>query len=394
MPESYLTWLDFSEAERRKMIEIVALFKERDTRDELGLATIRDSFSDRFFPGTTTLQTRARYFLFVPWLYRHYETTHVPSIKINSRLRQDEIALIDTLQKTGETDGVIGQRSGISLQRFPSSIYWIGLQRWGVCRFPGSQEQYQRSLNQRYVRQSLYREADERSSVEGLFSNWDPDLPLRTTDFPQKADFALTIEEASYLKERLLLSCSESLLSYLVEYTNPIDEMVPFPWLHPQFDEFPHRLRDWLTHARNFSEGLHGAALLYNLRLAEIAKNEKLIEEYRQNLKRWYSELRIRRAAWSTWNRGEFWTLAAHTGVSIPFLSRKFVDEWFDRLFESDRMTRPDKDKYMCTMVEKRELYLKGNRSRFRSKRHLEMWSGALLCWADGFSLANSSSYQ
>ena len=48
MPKSSLTWLDFSEAERRKMIEIVALFKERDTRDELGLATIRDSFSDRF----------------------------------------------------------------------------------------------------------------------------------------------------------------------------------------------------------------------------------------------------------------------------------------------------------------------------------------------------------
>ena len=129
-------------------------------------------------------------------------------------------------------------------------------------------------LNQWYVRQSLYREADERSSVEGLFSNWDPDLPMRTTDFPQKADFTLTIEEASYLKERLLLSCSESLLAYLVEYTNPIDELVPFPWLHPQFDEFPQRLRNWLTHARNFSEGLHGAALLYNLRLARLRKTK------------------------------------------------------------------------------------------------------------------------
>ena len=58
MPSS-LSWLDFSEVERRKMIEIVSLFKGRDKRDELGLASIRDSFADLLFPGTSTLQTRA-----------------------------------------------------------------------------------------------------------------------------------------------------------------------------------------------------------------------------------------------------------------------------------------------------------------------------------------------
>lgn len=54
MPTSSVSWLDFSEAERRKMVEIVSLYKERDTRDELGIATIRDSFADLFFPGTST----------------------------------------------------------------------------------------------------------------------------------------------------------------------------------------------------------------------------------------------------------------------------------------------------------------------------------------------------
>ena len=33
---SSFTWLDYSEKERRKMLEVVDLFKERDTRDELG----------------------------------------------------------------------------------------------------------------------------------------------------------------------------------------------------------------------------------------------------------------------------------------------------------------------------------------------------------------------
>lgn len=34
----------------------------------LGFAPIRDAFADYFFPGTSTIQTRARYFLFVPWI--------------------------------------------------------------------------------------------------------------------------------------------------------------------------------------------------------------------------------------------------------------------------------------------------------------------------------------
>ena len=49
---SSFTWLDYSERDRRKMLEVVDLFKERETRDELGLGAVRDSFADQFFPGT------------------------------------------------------------------------------------------------------------------------------------------------------------------------------------------------------------------------------------------------------------------------------------------------------------------------------------------------------
>lgn len=41
---------------------------EPGTLDELGIGSIRDTFSDELFPGTSTIQTRARYFLFVPWI--------------------------------------------------------------------------------------------------------------------------------------------------------------------------------------------------------------------------------------------------------------------------------------------------------------------------------------
>jgi hypothetical protein len=70
---SYLAWLDTSERERRQMLDAVDLFQQRDTRDELGVSSIRDALSDLLSPGTSTIQTRTRYFFFVPWMYLHFE---------------------------------------------------------------------------------------------------------------------------------------------------------------------------------------------------------------------------------------------------------------------------------------------------------------------------------
>ena len=70
---SSLAWIDFDEAERQRAQRIMALFQERETRDELGLGGIRDSIADHLFPGTSTIQTRLRYMLFIPWLFRRLE---------------------------------------------------------------------------------------------------------------------------------------------------------------------------------------------------------------------------------------------------------------------------------------------------------------------------------
>ena len=75
---SSLTWLDHDPAERERMQRILALFQVRETRDELGLGAVRDSFADQMFPGTSTIQTRLRYMLFVPWMYRRFEEDRVP----------------------------------------------------------------------------------------------------------------------------------------------------------------------------------------------------------------------------------------------------------------------------------------------------------------------------
>jgi len=89
------------------MLDVIELFGEKTTRDELGLGGVRDAFADLLFPGTTTIQTVAKYFLFVPWMYLELERKKISSAKIQRRARDFEIALAKQL---GDADGVIGKR--------------------------------------------------------------------------------------------------------------------------------------------------------------------------------------------------------------------------------------------------------------------------------------------
>ena len=68
-----LGWIDFSKTERNKVLSVLELLTEAGTLDELGIAPIRDGFANLFFPGTSTIQTRAKYFLIVPYALKDLE---------------------------------------------------------------------------------------------------------------------------------------------------------------------------------------------------------------------------------------------------------------------------------------------------------------------------------
>src|SRR4051812_41402822 len=94
---SSLTWLDFSDAERRRALQVVELLSRPETRDELGLGAIRDAFAEAMFPGISTVQRRARYFLFVSWTFRDIERRNQGRPDALQRARRDELRLIEAL---------------------------------------------------------------------------------------------------------------------------------------------------------------------------------------------------------------------------------------------------------------------------------------------------------
>ena len=62
-----------------------------ETRHELGLGAIRDAFAESLFPGMSTVQRRARYFLFIPWTFREIERRHAGRADALERARRDEL---------------------------------------------------------------------------------------------------------------------------------------------------------------------------------------------------------------------------------------------------------------------------------------------------------------
>lgn len=72
---SVITWLDVSADEQQRIRVLAAMFTQRGSRNELGIGQLRDGISDALFPGTSTLHTRARYLLFVPWSFQYAAQT-------------------------------------------------------------------------------------------------------------------------------------------------------------------------------------------------------------------------------------------------------------------------------------------------------------------------------
>ena len=66
-----LGWVDFSKADREKVLDVINLLQEPGAVDEIGIGLIRDAFANYFFPGTSTVQTRVKNtFLLFPISFR------------------------------------------------------------------------------------------------------------------------------------------------------------------------------------------------------------------------------------------------------------------------------------------------------------------------------------
>jgi hypothetical protein len=372
MPSTF-SWIDNSPHQRRKVLDMLAMFKERETVDELGLGTIRDAFADLLFPGTSAPQTRARYFFFIPWMYLQFERKKTPCAEIARRARRFELDLIDALLNAGEMDGVIGRLARRNLQRLPSNIYWSGLRRLGIFRGDGSQERYHASLDDFYQRPRDLR-TDDGDALGGRRGNWHLQLPDAPERFEASPALTLPRHEAEYLRDQIQVSAPESLFAAMVRDRNAPDE--EFPWENPKHLAHSPAIQRQLQHARNFSEVMHGAALLYNLILAELTKQSERQAEYQQAMSEWAATLQSRASALAGWELDDLWRCVESEGARVGLPTKLFVTDWCRMALSGDPRTAAT-SKGARDLVERRERTLKRRLARVDNQRARERWGGA-----------------
>jgi len=364
---SVFGWLDGDDAHRRRMLEVVKLFQDEGSVDELGIGGVRDAFSNAFFPGTSVLHTRARYLLFVPWLVKETARHGWTVDRSRKELRDSEVKLIRSLLAGGQTRGVIGNQAQEKLKTMPSSVYWAALGRFGLRRWDTTIDGYFRATAQGSKRATEANSDDDVSAHRDL--GLDSSLPPAPVGLLAEANFTLSRDEADYLKGVFARVPGNSLLSWLATHGETAEE-VAWIWQHPQLAEFDDANQLTVDFARRFHHASYGSALLYNLMLAKLSNNDLLTDNYENELELWQEELGNSRT-FDSWDLEAFWSSVRELNPNLKMSTELFLNRWFQLTEDGSHAGKQAQD-----LIRNREVALKGRRSRILDPGARERWTG------------------
>ena len=286
-----LGWIDFSKSERNKVLSVLDLLSESGTLDELGIAPIRDGFANLFFPGTSTIQTRAKYFMIVPYALKDLE--YSSETNPNRMLRTfDEVERKcgEMLISNGEdTDGIIGSRSLAQnkwVKRTPADIYWAGLRNYGI--FTGgtlSLSEYIRAMcalkNQKATITKLGNRNDNADTDEGddkdageLFRMQFWKIPTYKEGWMEDLSIKLSSEEGSFLRQQIISAYPDSMLAFILHHSiTEIFACKTFQELESLIKIFPEQIQNDYSLAYAFSSFLLVLRVVYNI-VVSAGQNE------------------------------------------------------------------------------------------------------------------------
>ena len=383
-------WVDFDRGQHRQMLDVIQLFRKRDTRDELGIGLVRDAFANYFFPGTSTIQTRARYFFFVPWIYMYAQKkSHNKGWsprRVRDYVEYYEKRLIGALEAGGESGSVIGIEARERLQRLPSSIYWSGLGSLGLRSLSASQGDLCRIASRISGGESLaslqatvlFAKEHDEGEQKSQFLAWHPKVPAAPEKFLNSTNFKLTWKEADFLRERIQQHHTDSLFAFLLGGRR-IRKRTVFLWDHPLVRDVSADLRESVQHARNLSELFRGVMLTYNLLLARKLQHDDRVAEYEGELSQWEEDVGERWSDISRWgvSPSHFWSCKAIAGNPGARKARSFIDALMGHASEAQRPGNLCDRPAFHQLIISRELYQKGpKRARLHNTEALARWRG------------------
>ena len=348
-------FIDFSKEERNKILATLKLLGTQTALDELGIGVIRDAYADILFPGISTIQTRAKYFVLIPYLFQHVGKQKLSSGRdVHKWLNSAEDKLVETLVKNSDSEetGIIG-KNALKQKRVvkmkPSSIYWNGLRTFEIVLKAGVSLTAACNISYSLYKKNAELEVksdgetfDDSTAGGGdtvLFSPISPDY-----DFEKSATITLTKKEAEFLSDKIskAILTKDSLLAFLIKNKlrcNSFDE-IPVNILPAQIQH------DYLM-ARTFSDFIIGAHIRYNVIFSEY-KDEEMINEFKQ----WRNEFVNR----------QFDLDMILDRITCNYEVQKFCRDFLDCTYKNDMQTMDD-------LIVAREKSVKGDRAKLRKPK-------------------------
>ena len=289
-----LGWIDFSKTERNNVLNILERLGEKGILDVLGIAAIRDSFSDLFFPGTSTIQTRAKYFCIVPYALKDLELSNESNEMIlRNRFEDTEKRCAKDFYLNNRNEkGIIGVNAISTnswVKRPPSNVYIAGLRKYGIFNSRMSIGSYIHQISDyNKEKEETFNSSKRYGEVDGtddkyISSSFKSSLYIPTYNERWKKDLNinLTESEAEFLKDRIIDSCPDSMMATILN--KELTEVIKFDSFNDVggiIDEFPGDVQDEYFNAVSFSRFNKYLNVFYNL-VVSNGENKKAQDEFK-----------------------------------------------------------------------------------------------------------------
>lgn len=298
--------MSFNQEALSRANKVMSLLQGQGAIDELGFGRIRDAFSNMMFPGMSTLQSHAKYFLMMPALYAFLERTPIRDARdARAKIREHEISFTYRLlagTPKEETGGIIGCASLEKRQEYvkydPAYIYHAGMETYGLIRSGGNIYKMIAERSNMYRNQPKKQRASEEWDGDSEDLNGIRQLFLtcgENYDFKSNAplSISLTYREATFLKKQIIAHTPGSLIGYLLD--SGLDRTA----VQYDFDNLENALKDNLPEeifttyilARRYSRFAYLLRLRYAMLYNISVKADKAFEDER-NFFNWLSMYR------------------------------------------------------------------------------------------------------
>ncbi|NYS60708.1 DUF6361 family protein [Vreelandella salicampi] len=370
---SSIGWVDFSSTDREKVSQILAMLQEPGTLDELGIGQIRDAFADQLFPGFSTIQTRAKYFITVPRIIRDYLALDVriqrrTSLRDYMESQENELARILVDSSDPSESGIIGSEmvgSEQGVARKPSSVYWNGLRQFGIVNTSKSLAEFSREIGQTQLapRAAGHEEDDSDAMKHRSVVH----LDVFESDWMSDASIHLSESEAQFLIDKLTHTPSirNSVVSQILihglawELVGDSAGILTFPelvaWVKGSAD-VSQSCRHTLELADEFSEAIKGAHIRFNILIARNSGNAVLEAEREELFSHWLEQSR-KRNLFSASSVDDWLQAATSGGARVNVNAREFLRQWHEAIYQKKPVRSLDR------LVESRVQKNKGRRS-------------------------------